>query len=143
VAAGVGEQVSFEVRDAGVAGSLGPFDVACIFEAVHDMGDPVGALGAVRQVLAEGASLIVADERVGSTFSAPADFNDRLMYGFSVLHCLPATMAENPVVATGTVMRQPIMHRYATEAGFARVEEFDVTTRSGASTGWSPEQRSR
>jgi hypothetical protein len=65
------------------------------------------------------------------------------MYGFSVLHCLPATMAENPVVATGTVMRQPIMHRYATEAGFTRVEELDVETRSGASTGWSPEQRSR
>jgi SAM-dependent methyltransferase len=126
LAAGVGERVRFEVRNAVGAGSLGSFDAACIFEAVHDMGDPVGVLASVRNALAEGASLLVADERVGASFSAPADFNDRFMYGWSVLHCLPATMAEDPVVATGTVMRQPIVHRYATEAGFASVEELDI-----------------
>lgn len=48
------------------------------------------------------------------------------MYGWSILHCLPATMAEDPVVATGTVMRQPIVYRYASEAGFASVEELAV-----------------
>ena len=125
-AAGVGPRVSFEVCDATTADRLGPVSVACVFEALHDMGDPVGALGAIRGALAPGGSLVVADERVGPTFVAPADFNDRLMYMFSVLHCLPATMAEDPVVATGTVMREPIVRRYANAAGFTTVEEIDI-----------------
>lgn len=125
-AAGVGERVTFEVRDAATIADLGPVDVACVFEAVHDMGDPVSALAAIRGTLADGGSLLVADERVNPTFVAPADFNDRLMYAWSVLHCLPATMAEDPVVATGTVMRAPIVGDYATAAGFSTVEELDV-----------------
>lgn len=126
VAAGVSERVSFEVCDAVAAGSLGPVDAACIFEAVHDMGDPVGALTTIRGVLNDGASLIVADERVGHSFGAPADFNDRFMYCWSILHCLPATMAAHPVVATGTVLRQPTLYRYASEAGFTSVDELDI-----------------
>lgn len=125
-AAGIGPGACFEVGDATTVDTLGPVDLACVFEAVHDMGDPVGALAATRRALKPGGSLVMADERVGPTFVAPADFNDRLMYMFSVLHCLPATMAEDPVVATGTVMRGPIVRRYAIEAGFASVEELDV-----------------
>jgi hypothetical protein len=41
------------------------------------------------------------------------------MYGWSVLHCLPATMAERPVEATGTVPRVPTVARWAAAAGFA------------------------
>jgi hypothetical protein len=44
------------------------------------------------------------------------------MYGYSILHCLPVGMAERPSAATGTVMRPATLRRYATEAGFARVE---------------------
>jgi hypothetical protein len=44
------------------------------------------------------------------------------MYGFSILHCLPVGMAEQPSAATGTVMRPATLRRYAAEAGFSRVE---------------------
>jgi len=33
------------------------------------------------------------------------------MYGWSVPHCLPATLAEHPVDATGTVLRSSIVAR--------------------------------
>ena len=46
------------------------------------------------------------------------------MYGFSVLHCLPVGMAEQPSAGTGTVMRPATLRRYATEAGFSGVETF-------------------
>ena len=47
---------------------------------------------------------------------------ERLLYGWSVLHCLPVGMAEQPSAATGTVMRAETLRQYAREAGFSDVE---------------------
>jgi hypothetical protein len=95
-------------------------------EALHDIGDPVGTLRAARALLAAGGQVLVADERVADTFTAPGDLVERFMYGWSVLHCLPATLAEHPVEATGTVLRAPIVARWATAAGFAGFEVLAV-----------------
>jgi hypothetical protein len=62
------------------------------------------------------------DERVAETFTAPGDTVERMMYGFSVLCCLPAGLAEQPSAGTGTVMRPATLRRYALEAGFGHVE---------------------
>ncbi len=48
------------------------------------------------------------------------------MYGASILHCLPAGMAEKPSAATGTVMRGTTLERYARLAGFAHVEVLPI-----------------
>jgi hypothetical protein len=77
----------------------------------------------MRNLLSSGGSVIVADERVADTFTAPADDIDRLNYGWSFLHCLPASRAESPSAAIGTVMRAPLMRTCAIEAGF---REFEV-----------------
>lgn len=89
-----------------------------IFEALHDMGDPVSALRALRPRLTAGGTVLVADERVADTFTAPAGEVDRLMHAASVLHCLPATMAESPTTANGTVLRASTVRRWAAAAGF-------------------------
>ena len=121
-AAGVANRVSFEAGDAAHLTQEGPFDLVTMFEALHDMGDPVGALGAARGLLADGGSVLVADERVADAFTAPGDPTERLMYGWSILHCLPATLAEDPVEATGTVLRAPTLAGWAAAAGFAEVD---------------------
>ena len=120
--AGVADRVSFLVADAAHLEREAPFDLATIFEALHDMGDPVAALRAARALLADGGSVLVADERVADSFTAPGDPTERLMYGWSILHCLPATLAEDPVEATGTVLRAPTLARWAADAGFTAVE---------------------
>lgn len=125
-AAGLQDRVAFHLADAADEQSAGGFDLVTIFEALHDMGDPVGALRTARRHLADGGSVLVADERVADTFTAPGDELERLNYGFSVLHCLPATMAEAPVEANGTVLRAATVRRWATEAGFTRVEELPI-----------------
>jgi ubiquinone/menaquinone biosynthesis C-methylase UbiE len=124
--AGVADRVEFEVGDAATVAGGDPFDLVTIFEALHDMGDPVGVLRAVRSVLGDGGALFVADELVADEFTAKADLVERLQYGFSVLHCLPATMAENPVEAAGTALRAPTVERWATEAGFSRFERLPI-----------------
>ena len=120
--AGVADRVSFEVGDAALLDQEASFDLVTVFEALHDMGDPVAALRTARDRLAAGGSVLVADERVADTFTAPGDATERLMYGWSILHCLPATLAEEPVEATGTVLRAPTLARWAAAAGFAGFE---------------------
>ena len=43
------------------------------------------------------------------------------MYGWSALHCLPASLTEAGSAGTGTVMRPDTLRRYAQEARFTRV----------------------
>jgi SAM-dependent methyltransferase len=118
--AGMAERVEFRQADA--AGLDIPTDLALIIEAVHDMSNPVPVLRAVRDALAEGGSLIVVDERVAETFTAPGDDLERFMYGWSITTCLPDGRSRQPSVATGTVMRPDTLRRYASEAGFGSVE---------------------
>jgi hypothetical protein len=97
-----------------------------LLEALHDMGDPVGALRVARRLLADHGSVLVADERVADAFTTPGDPIERFMDGWSVLHCLPATLAQHPVEATGTVLRAPTVARWAAAAGFTGFEVLPI-----------------
>ena len=119
---GVADRVTFSVGDPRRSGLPGTYDLVTIFEAVHDMSRPVDVLRAVREALAPGGTLLVADEKVAEEFTAPGDDVERVMYGWSILHCLPVGMAEQPSAATGTAMRPATLRRYAEEAGFGSVE---------------------
>jgi hypothetical protein len=62
------------------------------------------------------------DERVGEQFTGQPDDVERLMYGFSLLVCLPDGRSHTPSAATGTVMRPDTLRTYARDAGFTGVE---------------------
>jgi 2-polyprenyl-3-methyl-5-hydroxy-6-metoxy-1,4-benzoquinol methylase len=119
---GVSERTTFEVHDCTQPLPGGPFDLVLMVEALHDVARPVEILSNMRSSLAPGGTVIVADERVGETFTAPADETERFMYGASLLICLPAGMSEQPSAATGTVIRPQTVTDYATKAGFSKVE---------------------
>lgn len=119
---GLEDRVAFHRRDAGDPDLSGGYDLATLFEALHDMSRPVDVLEAVRVMLAPGGCVFLADERTAERFSPDAGDVERLHYGFSILHCLPVGMVgENPT-GTGTVMRPDTVRRYAAEAGFTRFE---------------------
>jgi predicted O-methyltransferase YrrM len=120
-AAGLGDRIRFHQGDARQL-SGGPFDVVFAFECVHDMPYPVEVLRAAAACLAPGGSVVVMDEAVADEFAAPGDDIERLMYGFSLLVCLPDGMSHPASVATGTVMRPKTLRRYATEAGLPGFE---------------------
>jgi 2-polyprenyl-3-methyl-5-hydroxy-6-metoxy-1,4-benzoquinol methylase len=104
----------------------GPFDAVLVLEALHDMARPVEVLAACRKALAPGAAMIVVDEKVAPRFTAPGDVLERLMYGWSIIHCLPAALAEQPSAALGTVLREDTLRELATAAGFTSVAALDV-----------------
>jgi hypothetical protein len=68
----------------------------------------------------------VVDERVGETFTAPADEIERFMYGWSITTCLLDGRSRQPSHATGAVMRPETLSAYATQAGFRSVEVLAV-----------------
>lgn len=124
--AGVADRVNFHVRDAADPEHKGRYDLVTIFEAVHDLSRPVETLRAAREMLVAGGTVLVMDERVAESFTAPGDDVERLMYGASILICLPNGLAEQPSAATGTVMRPDTLRRYAMAAGFRDVEVLGI-----------------
>jgi 2-polyprenyl-3-methyl-5-hydroxy-6-metoxy-1,4-benzoquinol methylase len=125
-AAVAGVDVTFEAASAAAVADHGPFDAVVVLETLHDIAQPVDALVAWRRALARGGAVIVADEKVADRFTAPGDETERFMYGFSVLHCLPSSMASPGSAALGTVLRAATVHELAATAGFGRCAEIDV-----------------
>jgi SAM-dependent methyltransferase len=121
-AAGLGDRVQFHARDAGDAALAGHYDLVTAFECVHDMGNPVGVLRTMRRLAGDAGTVLVVDERVGDAFTPQGNDVEWMMYGWSILHCLPVGLAESPSAATGTVMRTDTLRGYALEAGFRDVE---------------------
>jgi 2-polyprenyl-3-methyl-5-hydroxy-6-metoxy-1,4-benzoquinol methylase len=115
--AGLADRVAIQPGDA-LALPQGGFDAAFAFECIHDMPNPVDVLSSIRRALKPGGTLIVMDEAVAEEFAPPGGDLERLMYGYSILICLPDGMSHQPSAATGTVMRPSRLAQYAQKAGF-------------------------
>ena len=120
--ADLGNRVRFETRDAGDPTLEGQYDLVTAFECVHDMSDPVAGLATMRRLAGPDGSVIVMDERTNDHFTTAPNPVEQFLYGFSIMGCLPAGMAEKPSAATGTVMRPHTLRQYARKAGFCDIE---------------------
>lgn len=91
--AGVADRVTFEVGDA--SSYAGAFDLVCFFDAVHDMGDPVGVLAHARSLLAPGGVAFAVEPYAEDTLE------DNLLnpvalpfYAASSCLCVPHSIAD-------------------------------------------------
>jgi SAM-dependent methyltransferase len=114
---GVADRTSFAVANAAEL-PAGEHDAVFAFECIHDLPDPVGVLTAMRRIAKPGAPVIVMDERTADAFSPDAGPVEELLYGYSILCCLPDGMSHGHSAATGTVMRASTLDGYARLAGF-------------------------
>jgi predicted O-methyltransferase YrrM len=126
--AGVANRVRFSVIDAADLRGPGRYDLVTIIEALHDMSRPVEALNAARQMITDNGTVLVVDGLVAEEFAVPASPREQTEYGWSVVSCLPGAMADPQTAATGAVMRPPVLHHYALQAGFAEVEILPIHT---------------
>lgn len=120
------DRVKIYHRDAGDPTLKGQYDLVTAFECIHDMSDPVGALRAMLGLAGESGKVIVMDERAGDTFTARGNDVEQMLYGWSVLHCLPVGKDAPHSVETGTVMRADTLKRFAEKAGFCNVEVLPI-----------------
>ncbi|TDW87249.1 methyltransferase family protein [Kribbella pratensis] len=117
-AAGLGERVTFEVAAADQFSGSG-YDLVTTFDALHDMGDPVGAARHVREALAPDGTWLLVEPMAGDHVEDNLNPVGRAYYGFSTLLCTPASLS------------QPVGLALGTQAGPARIQ--DVTTAAGFS----------
>lgn len=122
----IAKRVQFHLRDAGDPDFAGQYDLALAIECLHDMANPVAALSAMRRLVGPGGTVLIVDERALDVFTPNAGAAERTAYGYSVLHCLPVSMVEQPSAATGAVMRRATFHAYAEQAGFAAIDELPI-----------------
>lgn len=91
--AGVGDRVHFEVADA--TSYAGSYDLVLFFDAVHDFGDPVGALAHARGVLAYGGRIVAVEPFAEDTLEANlANPIAAVFYVGSSALCVPHSVSE-------------------------------------------------
>ena len=117
--AGVADRVTFEVTPAqGFTGS--GYDLVTTFDALHDMGDPVGAARQVRSAIAEDGTWLVVEPMAGDTVSDNLNPVGRAYYGFSTLLCTPASLSQEVGLALGTQAGPARIRDVVTTGGFTR-----------------------
>ncbi|HEY7040153.1 MAG TPA: class I SAM-dependent methyltransferase [Methylomirabilota bacterium] len=124
--AGVGDRVSFEVAAAKAYPGTG-YDLVTFFDCLHDMGDPVGAAGHVRQSLAAGGTWMLVEPYANDRLEDNLNPIGRLYYGASTLLCTPASLSQEVGLALGAQAGEKRLREVLAEAGFTRVRRVAET----------------
>jgi SAM-dependent methyltransferase len=118
-AAGVADRVSFEIASAQAFAGTG-YDLVTTFDALHDMGDPVGAARHVRAALADDGTWLVVEPLAGDHVEDNFNPVGRAYYGFSTLLCTPASLSQEVGLAIGTQAGPARIRDIVTTGGFTR-----------------------
>lgn len=117
--------VRFEAADVAAVATHGPFDLVTAFDVIHDLGDPSGALAAIREALVDDGVFLLYD------IGAPSDLDEQvtlpwapLMYGFSLAYCVQGSLADGGA-ALGNMWGRERAESMLRDAGFQGVDVLD------------------
>jgi 2-polyprenyl-3-methyl-5-hydroxy-6-metoxy-1,4-benzoquinol methylase len=119
VEAGVSKQVTFKVaRSKDYPGR--DYELVAFFDCLHDMGDPVGAAGHVRQTLSKAGIWMIVEPFAHDQVEANLNPVGRLYYSASTLICTPSSLAQEVGLALGAQAGETRMRKVVSEGGFTR-----------------------
>ena len=113
---GVADHVSFRIASA--QNFEGTFDLVTLFDCLHDMGDPVGALRHIHQALRPDGTLMIVEPFANDRFEDNLNPVGRIFFGASTMLCTPSAKAQNGGYALGAQAGEARMRAIAMEAGF-------------------------
>jgi SAM-dependent methyltransferase len=96
------------------------FDLVTMFDALHDMGDPVGAAAHIRETLAPGGTLMLVEPRAGDSLAENLNPVGRVYYAFSASVCVPASLGQEVGAALGAQAGERLLAEVARQAGYTR-----------------------
>ena len=117
--AGVGERVSFEVATAQTFTGT-DYDLVTMFDALHDMGDPVGAAKRVREALAPDGTWLLVEPAAADNIEDNFNPVGRLYYAGSTFLCVPNALSQPGGYAMGAQAGEAAIRQVITDAGFTR-----------------------
>lgn len=117
---GVGANTTFEV---GLAKNFPGenYDLICMFDCLHDMGDPVGAVAHIKEALAENGTLMVVEPMAQDQLEDNLNPIGRLSYAASTLICVPTSLAQEVGLALGAQAGEARLREVITTGGFGSV----------------------
>jgi SAM-dependent methyltransferase len=124
--AGVADRINFAVAAAKDYPG-GEYDLACVFDCLHDMGDPVGASRHVLETLAADGTWMIVEPFAGDRVEENLNPVGRVFYGASTVICTPASLAQEVGLALGAQAGEARLTDVLTEGGFTRVRRATET----------------
>lgn len=118
--AGLTHRVTFQVATAADFPGTG-YDLVTVFDALHDMPDPLGAARHVREVLAPEGTLMLVEPYAHDRLEDNLTPVGRLYYSASTTICVAHSMTEEPRTALGAQAGEARLTALLHEAGFSRV----------------------
>lgn len=115
--AGVGDRITFEVAGAEEFGGQG-YDLVCVFNALHEWGDPVGAARHIHQALAPDGTWMFTEPRADDELVESV--RARTFYSVSTFVCTPSALSQGGDEALGAQAGEAELRRVAEDAGFTR-----------------------
>src|SRR5207253_10190642 len=123
---GVGENTSFAAASAkNYPGS--DYDLVCVFDCLHDMGDPVGAAAHVHETLAADGSWMIVEPFASDSVAENLNPVGRVFYGASTVICTPASLAQEVGLALGAQAGEARLAEVIKEGGFSSVRRATET----------------
>jgi len=117
---GVAGNTIFEVVTAKEYPGTG-YDLVAIFDALHDMGDPVGACSHILSSLKGDGTFMLVEPAAGDTLEENLHPLGQIYYAFSTMICTPASMAQEVGLALGAQAGEKRLTEVLKQGGFTRV----------------------
>jgi SAM-dependent methyltransferase len=118
-AAGVSDRVTFEVATGDTFGGA-DYDLVCMFNAFHEMGDPTGVAQHVRSVLAADGSFMIVEPFATDQVEGNRTPIGRNFYSMSTMVCVPNALSQDATRALGAQAGAAALQEVTAEAGFSR-----------------------
>jgi hypothetical protein len=117
---GRGPAVRFDVATAKERPGTG-YDLVCLFDCLHDMGDPVGAARRIREALTPDGMLLLVEPLAGDGLEDNLTPVGRTLYDLSTVICTLASLAQKVGLGFSAQAGELQLGNVLREAGFTRV----------------------
>lgn len=97
------------------------YDLVTIFDALHDMGDPVSAASHVRGSLASDGTLMLVEPMAADTLEGNFNPIGRVFYACSTSICVPTSLSQEVGAALGVQAGQARLEEVLRQGGFTRL----------------------
>jgi SAM-dependent methyltransferase len=98
-----------------------------VFDALHDMGDPVGASTHIRKVIDPKGTFMIVEPMAGDSLTENINPVGRMYYSASAMICTPASLSQEVGLALGAQAGERRLKAVLSEGGFTRVRRATET----------------
>lgn len=103
------------------------YDLVCVFDALHDMGDPVGVARHVRSTLKPDGTFMLVEPLAADSLADNLNPLASIFYGMSTMVCVPTSRAQEVGLCLGAQAGEARLGEVLREAGFRYVRRATQT----------------